>query len=81
MHLVCVAEVTTNYEIKLAEKIKKKLHPGERIRIKIESMTWANQERRKAIAQLKEISSKSRLGSYKEVIGREDVHTNHFCLP
>jgi hypothetical protein len=80
MQLVCVAEVTAKYEIKLAEKIKKKLHPGERIKIKIESMAEDNQERRNAIAHLKEIGSKSKLGLYKEVIGREDAHTRDVFL-
>lgn len=75
MNLVCVAEVTAKYEIKLAEKIKKKLHPGEKIKIKIESMAASNQKRWKAIARLKQISSTSKLGLYKEVIGREDAHT------
>lgn len=80
MHLVCVAEVTEQHEIRLAEKIKKRLHPGERIRIKIESMAGDNQERRNAIARLKEISSKSKLGLYKEVIGREDAHERDVYL-
>jgi len=80
MQLVCVAEVTAKYEIKLDEKIKSKLHPGEKIRIKIQSMTADNQERWKAIARLKEISSKSKLGLYKEVIGREDAHTRDVFL-
>lgn len=80
MQLVCVAEVTAKYEIKLDEKIKSKLHPGEKIRIKIQSMTDDNQERWKAIARLKEISSKSKLGLYKEVIGREDAHTRDVFL-
>lgn len=80
MQLVCVAEVTAKYQIKLDEKIKKKLHPGEKVKIKIESMNEINQERRKAIAMLKEISSKSKLGLYKEVIDREDAHTRDVFL-
>ncbi|MCU0288889.1 MAG: hypothetical protein MUF15_21155 [Acidobacteria bacterium] len=80
MQLVCVAEINAKHEIKLAEKIKKKLHPGERIRIKIESMAMDTQERRSAIARLKEIGSKSKLGLYKEVIGREDAHERDVFL-
>jgi hypothetical protein len=75
-----VAEINAKHEIKLAEKIKKKLHPGERIRIKIESMAMDTQERRSAIARLKEIGSKSKLGLYKEVIGREDAHERDVFL-
>jgi hypothetical protein len=38
MQVICVAEVTPNHDIRVDENIKKKLHPGERIRIKIESI-------------------------------------------
>ena len=35
MQVVCVAEVTPDYDIRVDENIKQKLHPGEKIRIKI----------------------------------------------
>ena len=38
MQLVCLAEVTPECDIRVDENIKNKLHPGEKIKIKIQSM-------------------------------------------
>ncbi|MCP4147066.1 MAG: hypothetical protein GY757_04885 [bacterium] len=35
---VCVAEVTVNHQIRVAENIMHKLHPGDKIKIRIESI-------------------------------------------
>jgi hypothetical protein len=71
MQLVGVAEVTVEHEIKLAENIKNKLHPGEKVKIRIESIGEDKERiRLKAIEQMKEISTKSRLGLYDELITR-----------
>ena len=75
MQLECVAEVTPEYDIRVGENIKNKLHPGEKIKIKIESIGRKKEQKRlKAIEQLKKISLNSRLGLYNEVIKREDAH-------
>lgn len=75
MQLVCVAEVTAEHQIKLDESIKNKLHPGDRVKIKIETLVEDKEQRRlKAVEQLREISLKSRLGLYNNLITREDAH-------
>ena len=75
MQVVCVAEVTSDYDIRVDENIKKNLHPGEKIRIKIESIgEEKEQERLNAIERLKKISMNSRLCLYNEVVKREDAH-------
>ena len=75
MQLVCVGEVTTEYDIRVDENVKNKLHPGEKIKIKIESISEKkDQNRLKAIERLKNISMNSRLGLYDEIINREDAH-------
>jgi hypothetical protein len=75
MQLVCVAEVTVDHEIKLDENIKSKLNPGEKIRLKIESIDEENEwKRKKALKLLREISMTSKLGLYKKSINREDAH-------
>lgn len=75
MNLVCVAEVTAGYDIRVEENIKNKLHPGEKIRIKIESIGIEKEQRRfRAIERLKKISMNSRLGLYSEAITRADAH-------
>lgn len=81
MQLVCVAEVTMEHEIKLAENIKNKLHPGEKVKIRIEPIGDDKERiRLKAIEQMKEMSTKSRLGLYDAIITREDAH-NRDALP
>ena len=75
MQVECVAEVTPEYDIRVGENIKNKLNPGEKIKIKIESIGRKKEQKRlKAIERLKKISLKSRLGLYNEVIKREDAH-------
>ena len=55
--------------------IKRKLHPGEKIRIKIESIEEKREQKRlNAIERLKKTSMNSRLGLYNEVVKREDAH-------
>lgn len=74
MQLVCVAEVTADHEIKIDDAVKSKLHPGEKIKLKIEPLDKENRQRKaEAISWLKETSMKSRLGLYKNVT-REDAH-------
>ena len=76
MQLVCVAEVTTEHELKLDENIKNKLHPGEKVKIKIETIDEKKEQNRlKAIKRLKEISMSSRLGLYNEKVSREDAYS------
>lgn len=54
---------------------RRKLHPGEKIRLEIESLENDNADKKqKAIERLKQISCTSRLGLYKESITREDAH-------
>ena len=75
MQLVCVGEVTPEYDIRVDENIKSKLHPGEKIKIKIQSIAEKkDQNRLEAIERLKNISMNSRLGLYNEIISREDAH-------
>ena len=75
MQVVCVAEVTSDYDIRVDENIKRKLHPGEKIRIKIESIGEKREQKRlNAIERLKKMSMNSRLGLYNKVIKREDAH-------
>ena len=75
MQLVCEAEVTEGYDIRVAETIKKQLHPGEKIRLKIESLDNDTADKKqKAIERLKQISQNSRLGMYNKSITREDAH-------
>ena len=75
MQLVCVAEVTPEYDIRVDKNIKNKLHPGEKIKIKIESMGDKTERKRlKAIKNLKRLSTNSRLGLYNETISRDDAH-------
>ena len=75
MQLVCVTEITAEHEIKLDEKIKFKLHPGEKVRLKIESIKEEKEQNRlKAVEQLRKISMNSRLGLHKTVIERADAH-------
>ena len=75
MELVCVAEVTAEHQIKVDDSIKNKLHPGDRVKIKIETMVEDKEKRRlKAVQQLREISLKSKLGLYNNLITREDAY-------
>ncbi|NIM12315.1 MAG: hypothetical protein GTO45_09395 [Candidatus Aminicenantes bacterium] len=75
MQVICVAEVTPDYDIRVDENIKKKLHPGEKIRIKIESIGEVKEQKRlSAIERLKKMSMNSRLGLYNEIVKREDAH-------
>ena len=75
MQVVCVAEVTPDYDIRVEENIKRKLHPGEKVRIKIESIEEEREQTRlNAIERLKKTSMNSRLGLYNEVVKREDAH-------
>ena len=75
MQLVCVGEVTPEYDIRVDEDIKSKLHPGEKIKIKIQSLAEKEDRNRlEAIERLKNISMNSRLGLYNETIDREDAH-------
>ena len=76
MQLVCVGEVTADYDIRVVdENIKSKLNPGEKIKIKIESIGGKrDQNQLKAIERLKNISMNSHLGLYNEIIDREDAH-------
>ena len=46
MQVVCVAEVTQDYDIRVEENIKRKLHPGEKLRIKIESIGEEREQKR-----------------------------------
>jgi hypothetical protein len=63
MQLVCVAEVTWDHEVKLAESVKSRLSPGEKVRIKIEPVgDHQEQKRLQAIERLKAVSQNSRLG-------------------
>jgi len=75
MQLVCVGEVTAEHDIRVDKNIKNRLHPGEKIRLKIESMGGKEDRKRlRSIERLKDISMNSRLGIYNEVIKREDAH-------
>jgi hypothetical protein len=75
MQVVCVAKVTKDYDIRVEENIKRKLHPGEKIRIKIESIGEEREQKRlNAIERLKKMSMNSRLSLYNEVVSREDAH-------
>ncbi len=75
MQVVCVAEVTPDYDIRVDENIKRKLHPGEKIRIKIESIEEEREQARlNAIERLKKTSMNSRLGLYNKIVKREDAH-------
>jgi hypothetical protein len=75
MQLVCVAEVTPECDIRVGENIKDKLRPGEKLKIKIESMRRGHEQKRlRAIERLKKISMKSRLNLYDIEVKREDAH-------
>ena len=75
MQVVCNAEVTPGHDIRVDENIKRKLHPGEKLRIKIESIGEEREQKRlKAIERLKKMSMNSRLGLYNEIVKREDAH-------
>jgi hypothetical protein len=75
MQVVCVAEVTSDYDIRVDENIKSKLYPGEKLRIKIESIGENREQKRlNAIERLKKMSENSRLGFYNEIVNREDAH-------
>jgi hypothetical protein len=75
MQLVCVAEVTPACDIRVAENIKDKLHPGDKIKIKIESLGREHEQKRlRAIEELKKISMNSRLNLYNIEVKREDAH-------
>ena len=75
MQVVCVAEVMPDYDIRVDENIKRKLHPGDKLRIKIESIGKEREQKRlKAIERLKKMSMNSRLGLHNEIVKREDAH-------
>ncbi len=75
MQVVCVGEVTQGHEIKVADHIKRKLMPGDKLKIKIESIDENKEEKRlNAIERIKKMGRTSKLGLYNEVVGRDDAH-------
>ena len=81
MQMTCVGEVTAGYEISVAEHIKQKLFPGEKIRIKIEPINEKEESKRlKAIERLKKTGKNSKLGLYNPIIQREDAHERESSL-
>jgi hypothetical protein len=75
MQLVCVAEVNSEHEIKLDDHIKNRLHPGEKVKLRIELIDQNNEKKRlKAIERLRTIGMSSKLGLYDNIIRREDGH-------
>ncbi len=75
MQIVGVAEVTPEYNLKVDENIKYKLHPGEKVKIKIEYIEYLKEEKRiAALEYLRKVSHHSKLGLFNENITREDAH-------